>query len=207
MENYLSWWETILTALCARSTHVFDVWTNRACAHVREILGITEAFPLRGSHTVKPLTWGANIQGRLLRCIRCLYSVYPTWLWRLAFHWICSRYVSICVLSFIFHLLAWSIWTDRRCKVLCRCPRLTPVRPSIQWNTQSKTKGSIKINSTDRTNCSYSSRARNLPGQVDWRKFQVRYFADPSKKLAIRVVVSHMEYHRTRNNILWGAIW
>lgn len=36
----------------------FDVWGRCACAHVREILGITEAFPLCSSHTVKPLTPG-----------------------------------------------------------------------------------------------------------------------------------------------------
>lgn len=193
MENYLSWWETILTALCARSTHVFDVWTNRACTHVREILGITEAFPLCSSHTVEPLTWGANIQGQLLRCICCLYSVYPTWLWLLAFIGFAHAMFPF-ALSFIFHFLAWSIWTDQRCKILCCCSRLTPVRPNIQWNMQSKTKGSIKINSADRTNCNYSLRALNLVGQVDWRKFQVQYFADPSKKLAICFVFSHMEY-------------
>lgn len=38
------------------STQIFDVWSSRVCTHVREILGIREAFPLCCSGTGKPLT-------------------------------------------------------------------------------------------------------------------------------------------------------
>lgn len=51
----------------------FDVWSSHACTNVREILGITEAFPLCCSHTVK---WSSSIQGRPLMSIYCIYRVF-----------------------------------------------------------------------------------------------------------------------------------
>lgn len=113
-------------------------------------LSHSEAINVRRKHTrsASPVRW---------LFIFCL----PYMTLAARFHWICSRYVSVCILSFISHFLAWSIWTDWRCKILRCCSRLTPLRPNIRWNMQSETRGSVKIYSTDQTNCSYSLRAPN----------------------------------------------
>lgn len=50
----LNTWKIAFRRQTTRSFHPdFDVWTCHGCTNVKEILGITEAFPLCCSHTVK----------------------------------------------------------------------------------------------------------------------------------------------------------